>query len=70
MAEWFPAKERGVATAIYDSGSSVGGAIAALVVPWIPILYGWRNGFVFSGLLGFLLLSGWQFTIRRTAIQG
>jgi ACS family hexuronate transporter-like MFS transporter len=59
VAEWFPAKERGVATAIYDSGSSVGGAVAALVVPWIAILFGWRNAFVFSGLLGFVWLGVW-----------
>ncbi len=59
VAEWFPAKERGVAVAIFDSGSSVGGAIAALVVPWIAILFGWRYAFVFSGLLGFVWLAVW-----------
>jgi ACS family hexuronate transporter-like MFS transporter len=59
VAEWFPAQERGVAVAIFDSGSSVGGAIAALVVPWIAILFGWRWAFVFSGLLGLLWLAAW-----------
>ena len=59
VAEWFPAKERGVAVAIFDSGSSVGGAIAALVVPWLAILLGWRYAFVQSGLLGFLWLAVW-----------
>ncbi len=59
VAEWFPAKERGVAVAIFDSGSSVGGAIAALVVPWVAILFGWRYAFVFSGALGFVWLIAW-----------
>src|SRR5271157_2598601 len=59
VAEWFPAKERGVAVAIFDSGSSVGGAIAALTVPWVAILFGWRYAFVLSGLLGFVWLFVW-----------
>lgn len=59
MAEWFPARERGVAVAIFDSGSSVGGAIASLTVPWVAILLGWRYAFVLSGLLGFLWLILW-----------
>ena len=59
VAEWFPAKERGVAVAIFDSGSSVGGAIAALTVPWVAILLGWRYAFVVSGVLGFLWLIVW-----------
>jgi ACS family hexuronate transporter-like MFS transporter len=59
VAEWFPAKERGVAVAIFDSGSSVGGAIAALAVPWVAILLGWRYAFLLSGLLGFLWLIVW-----------
>ena len=59
VAEWFPARERGVAVAIFDSGSSVGGAIASLTVPWVAILLGWRYAFVLSGLLGFLWLILW-----------
>jgi ACS family hexuronate transporter-like MFS transporter len=59
VAEWFPAKERGVAVAIFDSGSSVGGAIAALTVPWVAIVFGWRYAFVLSGVLGFLWLILW-----------
>ncbi len=59
VAEWFPAKERGVAVAIFDSGSSVGGAVAAITVPWVAIKLGWRYAFVFSGVLGFLWLALW-----------
>src|ERR1700735_4116423 len=59
VAEWFPRQERSVAVAIFDSGSSVGGALAAFVIPWIAIEFGWRWSFVFSGLLGFVWLAVW-----------
>jgi ACS family hexuronate transporter-like MFS transporter len=59
VAEWFPARERGVAVAIFDSGSSVGGAVAAIAVPWIAIALGWRYAFALSGVLGFLWLALW-----------
>ncbi len=59
VAEWFPSEERSLAVAIFDSGSSVGGALAALVIPWIALAVGWRWSFVFSGTLGFLWLMMW-----------
>jgi ACS family hexuronate transporter-like MFS transporter len=59
VAEWFPSQERSVAVAIFDSGSSVGGALAALIIPWIAIVFGWRWSFFFSGLLGFVWLFAW-----------
>ena len=59
VAEWFPNEERSVAVAIFDSGSSVGGALAAIVIPWIALAFGWRWSFVFSGGLGFVWLVAW-----------
>jgi MFS transporter, ACS family, hexuronate transporter len=59
VAEWFPSQERSIAVAIFDSGSSVGGALCALVIPWIAIAFGWRWSFVFSGALGFVWLAMW-----------
>jgi ACS family hexuronate transporter-like MFS transporter len=59
VAEWFPSEERSLAVAIFDSGSSVGGAVAALVIPLIAVAFGWRAAFVFSGLLGFVWLAVW-----------
>jgi len=59
VAEWFPSEERSVAVAIFDSGSSVGGALAALMIPWIALAFGWRWSFVFSGALGFVWLAVW-----------
>jgi ACS family hexuronate transporter-like MFS transporter len=59
VAEWFPSQERSLAVAIFDSGSSVGGAVAALSIPLIAIKFGWRAAFVFSGLIGFVCLLMW-----------
>jgi ACS family hexuronate transporter-like MFS transporter len=59
VAECFPPQERGLAVAIFDSGSSVGGALAAICIPWIAIHFGWRSAFAFSGALGFAWLAWW-----------
>ena len=60
VAEWFPKHERGLATALFDSGSSVGGAIAPFIILPIYFRWGWRPAFVIPGLLGFLWLIGWR----------
>jgi MFS transporter, ACS family, hexuronate transporter len=59
VAEWFPNQERSLAVAIFDSGSSVGGALAALAIPWIALAFGWRWGFSFAGMLGLVWLVVW-----------
>jgi len=59
VAEWFPRQERSLAVAIFDSGSSVGGAVAAMAIPLIAVAFGWRSAFVVSGFLGFLWLLIW-----------
>ncbi len=59
VAEWFPSEERSLAVAIFDSGSSVGGALAAMILPVVAVALGWRAAFVFSGLLGFAWLLVW-----------
>jgi MFS transporter, ACS family, hexuronate transporter len=59
VAEWFPRQERSMAVAIFDSGSSVGGALAAFFIPLIALTVGWRWAFVVSGALGLLWLILW-----------
>jgi ACS family hexuronate transporter-like MFS transporter len=59
VAEWFPARERGLAVAIFDSGSSVGAAIAAVTIPLISLALGWRQAFAVSGVLGLVWLGLW-----------
>jgi len=60
VSEWFPKQERGLATALFDSGSSIGGAIAPFVVLWLYFRWGLRPAFVVPGLLGFLWLIVWR----------
>ncbi len=60
VSEWFPQRERGLATAFFDSGSSVGGAIAPFLVLWIYFRWGWRPAFMVPGLLGFSWLLVWR----------
>jgi ACS family hexuronate transporter-like MFS transporter len=60
VSEWFPKRERGLATAIFDSGSSLGGAISPFIVLWIYSRWGWRPAFMIPGLLGFIWLIAWR----------
>ncbi|HZY74009.1 MAG TPA: MFS transporter, partial [Edaphobacter sp.] len=60
VSEWFPAKERALATAFFDSGSSIGGAISPFLVLWIYFHWGWRPAFIVPGILGFLWLILWR----------
>lgn len=60
VSEWFPKSERGLATALFDSGSSIGGAIAPFLILGIYTRWGWRPAFVVPGLLGFLWLIVWR----------
>src|ERR1700739_3891616 len=64
-SEWFPKRERGLATAFYDSGSSVGGAVAPFLILPIYLRWGWRVAFMIPGLLGFLWLMVWRRFYRR-----
>jgi ACS family hexuronate transporter-like MFS transporter len=60
VSEWFPKHERGLATALFDSGSSVGGALSPFIVLWIYFRWGWRPAFVVPGLLGLIWLAVWR----------
>jgi ACS family hexuronate transporter-like MFS transporter len=60
VSEWFPNRERGLAAAFYDSGSSIGGAIAPFLILPVYLRWGWRVAFVIPGLLGFLWLIAWR----------
>ncbi|MET3115075.1 ACS family hexuronate transporter-like MFS transporter [Pedobacter sp. CG_S7] len=58
-AEYFPKKERSLATGIFNSGANVGAVLAPLTVPWIAFHYGWESSFVIIGAVGFLWLILW-----------
>ncbi len=58
-AEWFPKKERALATGLFNSGPNVGTIVALILVPWITLTWSWREAFIFTGLLGFIALALW-----------
>jgi MFS transporter, ACS family, aldohexuronate transporter len=70
VAECFPAKERSLAVAIFDSGSSIGAVIAAVSIPWIALQFGWRVAFVFSSVLGLGWLPWWLAVSPRRVSGG
>jgi MFS transporter, ACS family, hexuronate transporter len=59
VAEWFPKRERALATGIFNSGTNVGALLSPLAVPWITINYGWWWAFVATGLIGFIWIVLW-----------
>jgi ACS family hexuronate transporter-like MFS transporter len=59
-AEWFPQRERALATGIFNSGANVGAIIAPLSVPFIAEQYGWQWAFIITGALGFVWLVLWM----------
>ena len=60
-AEWFPAKERGLAGGIYNIGASVGSMLAPPLVVWAILAYNWQTAFVITGALGLVWVVLWLF---------
>lgn len=58
-AEYFPKKERSLATGIFNSGANVGAILAPLTVPWMAKNWGWESAFIIIGALGFIWLIFW-----------
>jgi ACS family hexuronate transporter-like MFS transporter len=73
VAEWFPKRERALATGIFNSGSNFGAMVAALLVPWCLIHYGdqsgWKMAFIITGAVGFLWLFFWFWLYETPARQ-
>src|SRR5256886_16745935 len=59
VAEWFPKRERALATGIFNAGTNVGVVLAALLVPWLALVLGWRWAFVATGALDLVWLAAW-----------
>ena len=64
VAEWFPRKERALATGIFNSGTNVGALLTPLLVPWILHHWGWQWAFIGTGVLGFLWVAWWLAVYR------
>jgi MFS transporter, ACS family, hexuronate transporter len=67
VAEWFPPRERALATGIFNAGSNIGAIVTPIVVPWIALTWGWRASFIVTGALGFLWLAAWLAIYRPPA---
>ena len=65
IAEWFPKKERALATGIFNAGSNVGAITAPLAVPWIYLRWGWQWAFIATGAIGLVWLVFWLRVFRE-----
>lgn len=65
VREWAPVSERGIATAIFHSGSLLGPAIGALGLGWVVATYGWRIAFLVAASGGFVWLIAWLIWFRQ-----
>ncbi len=67
-AEWFPKKERALATGIFNSGANIGAVIAPAVVPWLTVTFGWQSAFIATGATGFLWLVLWMIVYEKPEV--
>src|SRR5437764_9819550 len=65
VAEWFPKKERALATGIFNAGTNAGAIVTPLLVPWIALTWGWQWAFIATGSLGFVWLLLWLAVYRN-----
>jgi ACS family hexuronate transporter-like MFS transporter len=70
IAEWFPQKERALATGIFNAGTNMGAILTPLLVPWIALTWGWQWAFVATGALGLLWLLLWIPLYREPEAAG
>jgi MFS transporter, ACS family, hexuronate transporter len=65
VAEWFPKKERALATGIFNSGTNIGALVTPLVVPLVVVYWGWYEAFIITGILGFIWLGFWLLIYQK-----
>ncbi len=68
-ADWFPKKQRALATGIFNSGSNVGAILTPLMVPPIVFAFGWQTAFLITGALGFFWLAAWWYIYKSPEIN-
>ena len=64
VAEWFPKRERTLATGIFNSGANVGNIVVPLIVPALVAVVSWRGAFVVAGALGIVWMVFWLIYYR------
>jgi ACS family hexuronate transporter-like MFS transporter len=66
VAEWFPRRQRALATGIFNSGTNIGAVVTPFAVAWILATLGsWRWVFILIGILGFFWLILWLFIYKK-----
>jgi MFS transporter, ACS family, hexuronate transporter len=69
IAEWFPRRERALATGLFNAGTNMGAIVAPLLVPWIALAWGWRWAFIVTGSLGVIWVIVWFAVYRRPEVN-
>jgi ACS family hexuronate transporter-like MFS transporter len=64
VTEWFPVRERALAVGIFNAGTAVGAALAAPMVAWVSLAWGWRYAFIVGGGLGLVWVAVWALVFR------
>ena len=69
VSEWFPARERALATGVFNAGANIGAVLTPLIVPVITLAYGWRMAFIVTGIGSLVWLVAWIAIYRRPREQ-
>ncbi len=69
VAEWFPKRERALATGIFNSGANIGNIAVPLIVPFLVAAFSWRGAFVVTGAMGLVWLAAWLILYRRPELH-
>ena len=69
VADWFPRKQRALATGIFNSGTNVGAVIAPLIVPFVVARFGWHSAFLVTGAFSLSWILVWLFFYREPEVQ-
>jgi MFS transporter, ACS family, hexuronate transporter len=67
VSEWFPPKERALASGIFNSGAAIGALVAPPLVAWLVITWNWQTAFIVVGTSGYAWLVAWSFVYRTPA---
>lgn len=64
VTEWFPLRERAMAVGIFNAGTAIGASLAAPMVAWVSLAWGWRSAFIVGGVLGLVWVAVWAVVFR------
>jgi ACS family hexuronate transporter-like MFS transporter len=65
VSDWFPVRERALATGLFNAGSNVGALLTPIAVPWLTVAFGWPVAFYATALIGFVWLACWLTNFRH-----